>query len=233
MSTRSVNLALSCVALLGAALVAYVLTPHRLMARTHDTFNIDSHIPLAFGDWSQFKGFQAIKPPPDGLEAEVYNQEVSRAYVDKQGHVVFFIIAYGESQSDRLQLHHPEVCYTAQGFRVTRPATSKFDWSPDARPIVLTRLVASREDRIEPISYWMRIGYDVTNSNWARNALKLQYGLRGWIPDGALFRVSTVGVSQDASFKLQEKFIRDLLNTVTPETREFMVGDPTKALLSS
>ena len=31
------------------------------------------------------------------------------------------MIAYGESQSDRLQLHHPEVCYTAQGFRVTRP----------------------------------------------------------------------------------------------------------------
>ncbi len=79
----------------------------------------------------------------------------------------------------------------------------------------------------------MRIGYDVTNSNWARNALKLEYGLRGWIPDGALFRVSTVGVSQDASFKLQDKFIRDLLNAVTPETREFMVGDPTKALLSS
>ena len=93
--------------------------------------------------------------------------------------------------------------------------------------------MASREDRLEPISYWMRIGYDVTNSNWARNALKLQYGLRGWIPDGALFRVSTVGMPEDMSFKVQEKFIRDLLNAVTPETRAFMVGDPTKALLSS
>ena len=61
-------------------------------------------------------------------------------------------------------------------------------------PIVLTRLMATREERIEPISYWMRIGYDVTNSNLARNALKLEYGLRGWIPDGALFRVSTLGV---------------------------------------
>ena len=119
--------------------------------------------------------------------------------IDKEGHVVFLIIAYGESQSDRLQLHHPEVCYTAQGFRVSRPVTSTFHWSPSAPPIVLTRLVATREDRLEPISYWMRIGYDVSNSNWARNALKLEYGLRGWIPDGALFRVSTFGLPPDVA----------------------------------
>ena len=228
---RSVNLILSCVALLGAALLACVLTPHYLMARTHEVFDIDSHIPRSFGEWSPLPGVQAIKPPPDGLEAEIYNQEVARVLVDKDGHVVFFIVAYGESQSDRLQLHHPEVCYTAQGFRVTRPVTSKFEWSPSAPLIPLTRLVATREDRLEPISYWMRIGYDVSNSNWARQALKLRYGLRGWIPDGALFRVSTVGVPQDVSFKVQDKFIRDLLNAVTPETRAFMVGDPSKAML--
>src|SRR5579871_1683636 len=88
-----------------------------------------------------------------------------------------------------------------------------------------------REERLEPISYWMRIGYDNSNSNWARQALKLGYGLRGWIPDGALFRVSTVGIPAEESFKVQDKFIHDLLNSVDPGTREFMVGDPKKALL--
>ncbi len=230
---RSINLALSCVAMLAAALLAYVMQPHRLMARTHDVFDIDAHVPHAFGDWSPLPGVEAVRPPPDGLEAEVYNQEVSRAFVDKEGRVVMLLIAYGESQSDWLQLHHPEVCYTAQGFRVSRPMTSKFEWSPSAPSIPLTRLVATREDRLEPISYWMRIGYDVTNSNWARNALKLEYGLRGWIPDGALFRVSTIGLPADVSFKLQDKFIRDLLNAVPPQTRAFMIGDPAKALLAS
>jgi EpsI family protein len=231
--TRSVNIVLGCVAMIAAAALAYFLTPHRLMARTHDSFDIDAHIPYAFGEWAALKGVQAIRPPPDGLEREIYNQEVSRTFVNKDGRVVMFIIAYGESQSDRLQLHHPEVCYTAQGFRVTRPSTTPFAWSPDAPPIKLTRLVATREDRIEPISYWMRVGYDVSNSNWTRQALKLQYGLRGWIPDGALFRVSTVGLKPDMSFPLQDKFIRDLLNAVTPETRAFMIGDPSKALLGS
>ncbi len=228
---RSINLAAACVAMLAAALLAYVLTPHRLMARTHDAFDIDAHIPRAFGDWKELPGLQPIKPPPDGLEAEIYNQEVSRAYVDGQGRAVMLVIAYGESQSDRLQLHHPEVCYTAQGFRVSKPVTTPFDWSETSKPIPLTRLTATREGRIEPIVYWMRIGYDVTNSNWARNALKLKYGLRGWIPDGALFRVSTIGVPMEQSAEVEEKFIGDLLNSVPPDTREFMIGDPSKALL--
>src|SRR5271166_456445 len=201
------------------------------MARTHEVLDIDARIPQGFGEWSPVPGVEVVRPPSDSLEAEIYNQEVSRAYVDHEGHMVILMIAYGESQSDRLQLHHPEVCYTAQGFRMTRPTTSKFDWSLSAPPIALTRMVATREDRLEPISYWMRIGYDVTNSNWARNALKLEYGLRGWIPDGALFRVSTVGLPPDISFKVQDKFIRDLLNDVPAETRAFMVGDPAKALL--
>ncbi len=72
----------------------------------------------------------------------------------------------------------------------------------------------------------MRIGYDNSNSNWARQALKLGYGLRGWVPDGVLFRVSTIGIPAEQSFKIQDKFIRDLLNSVDPQTREFMVGDP-------
>jgi len=231
--TRPANLMMCCAAMLAAALLAFALTPRHLMARTHEAFDIDSHIPKGFGDWTPLPGGGVVRPPPDGLEAEIYNQEVGRAYQDKDGHVVFLMIAYGESQSDRLQLHHPEVCYTAQGFRVTRPVISKFEWSPSAPPIVLTRLVATREDRLEPISYWMRVGYDVSNSNWARQALKLEYGLRGWIPDGALFRVSTVGVSPRVSFQVQDKFIHDLLNAVTPETRAFMVGDPSKALLGS
>ena len=227
---RSINMVMACVAMLAAAALAYVMTPHHLMARTHDVFNIDAHIPRSFGEWTELPGVQAIRPPPDSQEAVIYNQEVARAYVDKEGHAVMLMIAYGESQSDLLQMHHPEVCYAAQGFRVTRPATTSFEWSRGERPIPLTRLVATREGRVEPIAYWMRIGYDVTNSNWARNALKLQYGLRGWIPDGGLFRVSTIGVSEDISKQVQDKFIHDLLNAVPPETRAFMIGDPSKAL---
>jgi len=65
----------------------------------------------------------------------------------------------------------------------------------------LTRLVAQREERVEPISYWMRIGYDNANGIWPPSA-KLGYGLRG-CPDGVLFRVSTIGVPPELSFKFR------------------------------
>jgi EpsI family protein len=229
---RSTNILLACVAMLAAMALAVVMEPHNLMARTHDAFNIDKHLPTQFGDWKPVAGLNVIAPaPPDSLEREVYNQEASRGFVDPDGNVVMLVVAYGESQSDRLQLHHPEVCYTAQGFRVSRTTPFKLDYSPSAPPLKVTRLVAQREDRIEPISYWMRIGYDNSNSNWTRQMLKLGYGLRGWVPDGALFRVSTVGVPAEQGFKIQDRFIRDLLHAVDPATREFMVGDPKRALM--
>ncbi|HZZ25050.1 MAG TPA: EpsI family protein [Roseiarcus sp.] len=229
---RSTNILLACVAMPGAMLLAVEMTPHQLMARTHDVFNINQHLPTEFGDWKPVEGLNVVTPPPaDSLEATLYNQEASRGFVDPDGHVVMLMVAYGESQSDRLQLHHPEVCYTAQGFRVSRTSSVKVGYSPSAPPLNVTRLVAAREERVEPISYWMRVGYDNSNSNWARQALKLGYGLRGWVPDGALFRVSTIGLPAELSFKIQDKFIHDLLNSVDPATREFMVGDPAKALL--
>ena len=120
---RSTNILLACIAMLGAMLLAVEMTPHKLMARTHDVFNIDQHLPTTFGDWKPVAGLNVVTPPPpDSLEREVYNQEASRGFVDPDGNVVMLVVAYGESQSDRLQLHHPEVCYTAQGFRVSWPS---------------------------------------------------------------------------------------------------------------
>jgi EpsI family protein len=224
---RSTNLFLACVAMLATIPLAVVLTPHNMMARTYDGFNIDKHLPTKFGDWAPVPALNVIAPPAaDSLERQLYNQEASRGFQDPDGHVVMLMVAYGEIQSERLYLHHPELCYTAQGFRVSRRNYANLDYSPSAPPIKLTRLVATREERLEPISYWMRIGYDSTTSLWT---LKLRYGLKGWIPDGALFRVSTIGISPDESFRIQDKFIRDLLSSVDPETRAFMVGDPEKA----
>ena len=146
----------------------------------------------------------------------IYNQEASRGFVDSDGHVVMLMVAYGESQSDRLQLAPSRGLLHRAGLpRLAnqRDEARLFPLGPAAQP---DALVAQREERVEPISYWMRIGYDNANGNLARQALKLGYGLRGWVPDGVLFRVSTIGVPAELSFKIQDKFIHDLLNAVDP-----------------
>ena len=61
---RSTNLLMACVAMLGAMLLAMAMTPHNLMARTHDVFNIDKHLPTQFGEWKPVEGLNVVAPPP-------------------------------------------------------------------------------------------------------------------------------------------------------------------------
>ena len=93
-----------------------------------------------------------------------------------------------------------------------------------AQPIKMTRLITQRESRFEPVSYWMRVGNDIATGVVDRQLIRLKYGLREIIPDGALIRVSTIGLSQDASYQLQDQFIRDLLAAVPPQDVKFFTG---------
>jgi hypothetical protein len=70
----------------------------------------------------------------------------------------------------------------------------------------------------------MRIGNDIATGVFDRQLARMKYGIQGLIPDGALFRVSTVGISEDVSYKLQNKFVRDLLAAIAPEDRKFFIG---------
>jgi hypothetical protein len=57
-----------------------------------------------------------------------------------------------------------------------------------------------------------------------RQIIRLKYGLRGIIPDGALIRISTVGLSEEMSFKVQDQFIRDFIAAIAPQDRKFFTG---------
>ena len=104
------------------------------------------------------------------------------------------MVAYGPVQNYRLKAHRPEICYTAAGFRVSSKTDAAISYRDDASPIRAVRLVTQRESRFEPVSYWMRVGNDISNSAVDNQLSRLKYGLKGIIPDGALFRVSTIGL---------------------------------------
>ena len=48
---RSVNLASGLRRHAGGGRAGLVMTPRHLMARTHEAFDIDAHVPHAFGEW--------------------------------------------------------------------------------------------------------------------------------------------------------------------------------------
>jgi hypothetical protein len=68
------------------------------------------------------------------------------------------------------------------------------------------------------------VGNDVATGVVDRQIIRIKYGLKGIIPDGALVRVSTIGLSEEASFKVQDQFIRDFLGAVAPQDRKFFTG---------
>jgi len=229
-----IQVGLVCLALLFAALGAEAITPRTMMAKGIESLDLDALIPRSFGRWAPVTNIRVVEPPgSDTLSHEIYNQEIARGYADEEGHVVMLLIAYGVSQSDRLQLHRPEICYAAQGFRVSRPVRAVIYYGANRSQLRLTRLVAEREGRLEPVTYWMRIGNDVATGIVERQILKVTYGLRGLIPDGALIRISTVGIPQDAAFAIQGQFILELLGALDARGHKFLVGDPKEALAPS
>ena len=231
MKAKPVQFIAAAVVILAAAVLAKVLEPRELMARSSATLKLEQVIPRQFGKWRLVPDISPVVPAdpegyvePDRFSAPIYSQEVARGYTDGQGNIVMLLVAYGPVQNYRLKAHRPEMCYTAAGFRVSGTTGARLDYRDGAAPLKMTRLTAERESRFEPISYWMRVGNDVSNGVIERQLIRLKYGLRGLIPDGALIRVSTVGLPQEASFKLQDQFIRDLLTAIPQNELAFFTG---------
>ncbi|WP_298281562.1 exosortase-associated protein EpsI, V-type [uncultured Bradyrhizobium sp.] len=231
MKTNRVQIVLACVAVLGAAVLAEVLQPRELMARTAASPSLDSVIPRQFGTWTLVPEISPVKPTdtedyvePDPLTGKVYTQEVGRGYSDGHGNIVMLLVAYGPVQNYRLKSHRPEICYTANGFRISEKTQSTLNYKNGASSIDVVRLITQRESRYEPVTYWMRVGNDISNGVVDHQLSRLKYGLRGIIPDGALIRISTIGLPKEASFKLQDQFIRDLLAAVPAKELKFFTG---------
>lgn len=232
MRSNRLQIALASAAILAAAGLGVLLRPHELMARNSIAPRLETVIPRQFANWSVVPEISPVTPEDpeeyvqaDSLSNKTYSQEVGRGYTDGRGNIVMLMVAYGPVQNYRLRAHRPEICYTAAGFRISSKTDAAISYRDDASPIRAVRLVTQRESRFEPVSYWMRVGNDISNSAVDNQLSRLKYGLKGIIPDGALFRVSTIGLTSEASFKLQDQFIRDLLAAIPQQDLKFFVGN--------
>src|SRR3982074_867709 len=184
MKTNRLQVVLVSIALLTSAVLAEVLTPRHLMARTA-ALDLEKAVPRQFGAWTLVPNIQPITPAdpegvidPDAKNGQIYSQEVSRGYIDRSGNIVMLLVAYGPVQNYRLKAHRPEMCYTAAGFRISGKTGAEVSYRPDATPLKVAHVIAERESRFEPISYWMRVGNDITTGVIDRQLIRLKYGLR-------------------------------------------------------
>lgn len=216
--------------MLAAAGMALALKPTERVADTGPQFDLELLIPQQFSEWKMDETIVPLiaNPEQEALIKKIYSQTLTRTYVNSSGDRIMLSIAYGGDQSDYMSVHKPEVCYPAQGFKILKNAPGVFSSSEGNIPV--TRLVAAQGRRIEPITYWTTVGdtvAPVSGLKWKLNVLK--YGLTGKIPDGLLFRVSSIQADEAKAYQIQDTFTRDLLKALSPDGRERLIGTPAPA----
>jgi EpsI family protein len=213
-----------------AAGMALALKPTQKVADAGPKLDLEVLIPKQFGDWKIDETIVPLIADPE-LQAKldkIYNQTLTRTYVNSRNERIMLSIAYGGDQSDSMSVHKPEVCYPAQGFQILKNRTGVFSTGTGEIPV--TRLVASQGRRIEPITYWTTIGDTVSISRGLKWKLsQLKYGLTGKIPDGLLFRISSIQADERAAYRNQDDFSRALIGAMTPEGKQRIIGRPGQA----
>ena len=209
---------------LSSALSAY-LKPMQKMADQLKPLSLDQSVPESFGEWTLDQSTTPITVSADVQEKldSLYNQTLSRTYVNKDGQRLMLLIAYGaDQQGDGTQVHRPEFCYTAQGFNIARSNQGQLNTNLGSFPV--RRLLAEKGNRSEPITYWITVGDKVSLPGLNRKLNQLYYGLSGKIPDGMLVRVSSIERDAEHAYLEQDKFINERLMVMKPDHRVRIAG---------
>ena len=218
---RDLILGATCLLAAGAA---YQLTPRRHLSLLGPR-KMDAIIPTVFGDWTAQTNADLIRPIAEGSLADrLYSQSVQRIYNHANGRdSIMMMVAYGENQSDLLQLHRPEACYPAVGFSLLLNAAATVPLGHGAI-LPSRRVTAVRADRRENIVYWTRLGEFLPTDGTAQGKARLETAMQGYIADGVLIRCSKVGEEDAIAFEDLNRFIAEMVRAVKPGDRPALVG---------
>ena len=222
--TLRIRNALLLLAMVVASGLALALKPHEKVADAGPKINLELMIPRQFGEWQEarFGSSQIVDPQQKALLDKIYNQTLSRTYVNPRGYAIMLSIAYGSDQSDSLQLHKPEVCYPAQGFQLESKQVGILTFPIGTIPA--TRLFTTFGPRKEPITYWTTIGESVVVGGIQKKLVELSFGLGGKIPDGMLIRVSSIDGDTAHAWEMHGKFAEAMVGAVAVQDRKRLVG---------
>lgn len=207
-----------------AAVTAYAMTPRTRLAVVLPRVSLDQRIPEAFADWHVDKDLPVsiINPQQSEFLATLYSDVLTRTYLNTAGDRVMLSIAYGADQSDETSVHFPDVCYPAQGFQIFSARTDVLKM--DDGYVSVRRLIAKAGTRNEPLTYWLVVGDKAVLGSTQRKLAQLAYGFGGVIPDGLIFRVSSISPDADRAYALQDDFVRKLARELPESIRDRTIG---------
>ena len=222
-STRLRALLVFCVIVVTVG-VAHWMRPTVYMTDLLGKPNLETRFPERFGDWRIDARAAMVQPSPEtqALLNSIYNQTLTRTYVNATGDRIMLSVAYGGDQSDGTRAHVPEVCYPAQGFQITAKANGQLKLAN--RLVAVRQLMTNMGTRNEPVTYWLVVGDQVTVSRTDQKLAQFRLGLKGLIPDGMLVRVSNIDANMTHGYQLQAAFLSELADAIPEASRDRVFG---------
>lgn len=192
--------------------------------------DLENNIPKEFGEWKlapQLTPQVSLVSDNNSLQNQIYDDVLMRTYINKEGAKVMLALAYAKEQRQDVKVHQPDICYPAQGYQMLLSRTASFNISANTSPIVGKNQLYTGASHQEAVSYWIRVGDGAFLSGVQMRLKIIKDGLlHQRFDDGMLVRVSSVSQSDrdlDKLFKLHEKFLNDLVSSVTGNNRKLLV----------
>lgn len=183
---------------------------------------LEDLVPKTIGRWNFVSASGLVVPPNDQLLQALYSQLLTRVYWDGENPPVMLLLAQSAGQTGFLQIHRPEICYTASGYQISAVAPHPIRLGSAVVPAM--SIDASAGGPSEHVIYWTRIGNRMPNS-WKEQKLAVaEQNLEGVIPDAILVRISTVNNNGDAARRAIETFVREMLAAIPASRRSVFIA---------
>lgn len=221
---RSNRVALTIAGLMFAAAIAAVAArPGARVAGLVPALSLAALIPVQFGDWREERQpvLEVVNPQRQAAIDAAYDQTLERIFVNPDGYRIMLALAYGSDHRGSSRTHEPEFCYPGAGFVVHSREVLRLETPFGEIPV--RRLLASKGPRVEPVTYWIKVGDKAVMPSQSK-LVELGYILTGRIPDGLLFRVSSIDTDQIRANRMHEQFINQLLQAVPSADRQRLSG---------
>jgi EpsI family protein len=182
---------------------------------------LDELLPEQLGGWSFVSSSGLVVPPEDQLARALYSQLLTRVYAAPDGTHVMLLVAQSGSQTGILQIHRPEVCYTAGGYELSAVERHpvRLPWAT----VPAISLSATSDSRTEQLLYWTRVGNHLPAS-WREQRLAVaRDNLAGVIPDAVLVRVSTINSNKPAALASIDHFVLAMMSSISPLLRKVLI----------
>ena len=184
---------------------------------------LEDVIPKTIGRWKFVSSSGLVVPTEDLLALMLYSQQLTRVYWDGVGAPIMLLIAAGHEQTGFLQVHRPEICYSAAGYQLG-PIQSQPLAVGGGREILANKMLAARGDQSEWLLYWTRVGTQIPAS-WAGQRIAIAVdNLHRIIPDAILIRTSTIMQDGGEAERVLEEFAQAMIASVEPSLRRAFVS---------